>query len=146
MGHNSADEESASSTENFSEDSEGEDAEGDDDPAGTQESIRASKEEAMRRANDERNQRKQQRRAEQAELAGLAQKRRNREVKLNRLSSISGGGGFGGKPSGSSKRDMECYSCGEKGHTKRDCPRKGKRRNEDRRGGLAKRAKSSLDY
>lgn len=117
-----------------------------DDLAGAKEVIRASKVEATRRASDERHQRKQQRGAGNAELARLAEKRRNKEVKLNRLSSISGGGGGGGKLGRSSKQDMECYSCGEKGHAMKDCPQKGKRRTEEYHGGPVKRSKPSLDY
>ena len=72
----------------------------------------------------------------------LAEKRRSKEVKLNRLSSISGGGGGGGKPKG----DGECFTCGEKGHKKADCPQKGNRSHADGRGRDLKRSRSSLDY
>lgn len=137
--------ETSSSSEKDSQASE-EDGDESDDPAGTRELIRASKETAVRRANDERHQRKEQRRAEKAELARLAEKRRSKEVKLNKLASISGAGGGGGKPGDIGKQDMECYSCGEKGHAKRDCPQKAKRRNEDWHAGPAKTSKSSLDY
>ena len=123
-----------------------EDGEESEDPAGTSELIRASKDEAIRRAKDERHQRKAKLRAEKAEMTRLAERRRNKEVKLNNLSTISGGGGVGSKPGASSKQDMECYSCGEKGHVKRDCPQKRKRRNEDWLSGRAKRSKASLDY
>ena len=99
----------------------------------------ASREETIRRISDEQNQRKQRRRAQEAELARLAEERGSKEVKLNKLSSISGAGG------GGNKLDMECYSCGERGHAKRQCPRRGKRKNDDGRSGAAKKTKSSLD-
>lgn len=75
-----ADESSSSSDKDF-EASEEEDGEESDDPAGTRELLRASQEEATRRANDERHQRKQQRITEKAELARLAEQRRSKEVK-----------------------------------------------------------------
>lgn len=59
-------------------------------------------------------------------------------MKLNKLSSISGAG------VGGSKLDMECYSCGERGHAKRECSRRRKRNNDDERSGAAKKTKSSL--
>lgn len=98
----------------------------------------------MERANADRFERKKQRRAEKAESARLAEKRRSKEVKLNNLSSISGGGGNGAKP-GNRNGDRECHICGAKGHEKRDCPQKGKRKNEDGLGGYSKRSRPSLD-
>ena len=100
--------------------------------------YRASREKTRRHPNDEQYKRKHQLGADKAGLACLAGKRRGKEIKLNRLSSISGGGGSG-------KLEIECYSCGEKGHTKRDCLGKGKRKNDDSHSMAAKRSKSSLD-
>ena len=103
--------------------------------------YRASKDDATRRVSDERYQRQQERRFEKAELARLADQRRSKEVKLNRLSSISGGGMGGSKPGGSSNLDIECYFCGGKGHTRRECPQKRKRGNELRHSEAVKRTK-----
>ena len=126
-----------------SETSEETDREGDDVPAGTKHLYRTAEDGPFLRVDDERHRGKQQRRAGQAELARLAGERRSNQVRLDRLSSISGVSGSG-KPGSSSKSDIECYSCGEKGHTKRDCLVKGKRRNEDWHGGAAKRSRTSL--
>lgn len=101
-----------------------------DDPASTQELYLASKDNVVRRVSDERHKRQQERRSEKAELLRLADERRSKEVKLNKLSSISGGGMGGSKPGSSRNPNMECYLCGGKGHTKRECPQKRKRRNE----------------
>ena len=101
-----------------------------DDPASTRELFRATKGEATRRVSDERYQRQQERISGKVEPARLVDKRRSKEVKLNKLSSVSGGGVGGSKQGGSSKLDIECYFCGGKGHTKRQCPQKRKRKNE----------------
>ena len=119
----------------------GQDGEEMDESASTRELNRASKDDATRRVSDERYQRQQERRSERAELARLADKRRSKEVKLNRLSSISVGGVGGSKPNGSSKLDIECYFCGGKGHTKRECPQERKRRNEYGHSEAVKRTK-----
>ena len=63
-----------------------------------------------------------------ADNCGPVRPAKNRRSKEVRLSSISGVGRGRGNPSGISKLDMECYSCGEKGHAKRDCPQKGSER------------------
>ena len=110
--------------------------------ASTRGSNHASKEDGVRRVSDERYQRQQERRSGKAELVRLADKRRSKEVKLNKLSSISGGGVGGSKPGGSSKLDIECYFCGGKGHTKRECPQKRNRRNEFGHSEAVKRTKS----
>lgn len=109
--------------------------------------VRASKEDANRRVDSERRALKAKRKAEKAGLTALAEKRRSKDVKLNKLSSISGGGGSASKPTGG-KSDRECYSCGMKGHEKRDCPhpQTGKRKNEGGDGSRSKRSRQSLDY
>lgn len=86
------------------------------------------------------------RNAEKVESKSLAEKRRSKEVKLNRLTSISGGGGSANQSTGG-KSDRECYSCGEKGHERRDCPRSqgGKRKNEANDGSKLKRSRQSLE-
>lgn len=121
------------------------DGEHSDDPAGIKKLIQPSQGEAKRRENAARLERKQRKKAEKAELARLADKRRKKEVKLNKLSSISGVNGSSGKPGGGIS-DKECFVCGEKGHVKRDCPQRGKRKNEDHLGGDIKRSKPPLDY
>lgn len=76
--------------------------------------------------------------------------KKSKEVKLSQLSSISGGGGGGGgKGAGNGEREMsriECYQCGEKGHRKKDCPRKTEGLGGN--GNFRKRKKpdDSLDY
>ncbi len=85
------------------------------------------------------------RKAEKAELARLAEKRRKKGVKLNGLVSISGGGGGGSGPT-SGRGDKTCYECGEKGHERRACPQKGKRKNQDSPGDQRTRSRPSLEY
>lgn len=119
-----------------------EDGEASDDPADDCNPDRTSQQEALEKM---RAQRKAQRRAKKAALVRLAEKRKKKEVKLNRLSSISGTGGSGGG-AGVGKAGRECYLCGEKGHEKRDCPMKGKRRYDDEGDGRVKNTWESLDY
>lgn len=118
-----------------------EDNESGDGYVGTWDLLREAKEEAILRVKAKR---KAQRRAEKAEMARLAEKLNSKEVKLNRLSSISGTGG-GGRAVGA-RTERECFVCGEKGHEKRDCQQKGKRRYDDESVGRAKKARASLDY
>ena len=101
------------------------------DPASVRDLNRASKEEAIRPVNDERHQRKQDWRREKADLARMTDERRGKEMKLSNLSSVLGHDVGGSIPGDSRHLVMECCSCGEKGHVKRECPHKGKRRNED---------------
>ena len=100
-----------------------------DDNGVADDPIRSTREDEARKAKRLKAERKANRKAE--EQARLGQVRRSKEVNLNRISSISGGGGGGGKNAGtaSGKPDLgqrECYLCGQKGHEKRDCPRKRK--------------------
>jgi len=97
----------ASSSESGSEDDE------DDDPLG--EMLREERRTASTRAREERREKK---RREQAELERLAHERRKKDVKLNKITSISGGGNAG-SPTG-----ITCFACGQKGHTRKDCPSK----------------------
>ncbi|KAA6409027.1 MAG: hypothetical protein FRX48_07371 [Lasallia pustulata] len=92
-----------------------EDEDDSDDPAGMRALIKASKEEALQRAKAELKARKK---------AKLAERRKSKEVKLNKLSSISGGGNLGG----GGNSNMECFSCGQKGHGKKDCPQRQRRK------------------
>ncbi|KAL9044278.1 MAG: hypothetical protein Q9214_002570 [Letrouitia sp. 1 TL-2023] len=64
---------------------------------------------------------KARRKAEKVEAAQMAEKGKVKEVKLNKLSSISGAGGAGGK-SNVVRSEITCYSCGQKGHRKAECP------------------------
>lgn len=73
--------------------------------------------------------RKAKRHADSAELRQAGGERRKKDVKLNRLSGISsggGGGGHGGSPltgGGGGASNASCYTCGKRGHMKKDCPK-----------------------
>lgn len=72
----------------------------------------------------------------------MAEKRKIKDVKWNRLSSISkkSGNGVG---SGRDMSNIECFNCGDKGHEKRNCPKKA----EERRGSSNnKKSGGSSDY
>ncbi|CZT21510.1 uncharacterized protein RCC_07373 [Ramularia collo-cygni] len=66
-------------------------------------------------------QKKEERRAANAEAARAAEKRRAREVDLNRPTSISNAGN---KDPKNHYANMECFTCGKKGHPKAECPNK----------------------
>ena len=96
--------------------------------------IRASRQEAITRAKEER---KKQKRAEKAESEKLAKKRKKAQVKLNGLTSLSGrtpsiachncGGPHYKKDCTQPKAFTgACYNCGGP-HPKKDCPQTGKR-------------------
>lgn len=97
------------------------------DPVGANDLIRASRKEAAAAAAAGQQQQRAKasprvdRKSRNVDAAKPAASHGTKEVKLNRLSSISGGGGGGGhnKPKG------DCYNCGEKGHVKKNCQRKG---------------------
>lgn len=108
------DEDSESDEESNSESGE------DDDPATKM--IREARREA---AKERRNEKKK---AQTEKMAQMAEERRKKKVKLNTLSSISGSGGSSGGLAGRS--NIECYSCGKKGHAKKDCPNANKRRRD----------------
>ena len=99
--------------------------------------VREVKDESVHRAKAER----KARRTEEKEAARLAEKRRSKEVKVNHLTSISGAGG--------GKSGVICHGCGQKRHTRKDCPnRDGKRRSvygEDRSKKKSNRVET-LDY
>ncbi|KAL8701133.1 MAG: hypothetical protein Q9201_005074 [Fulgogasparrea decipioides] len=91
----------------------------DDDTDPTAALIRQSREEALRRTKAEAKAKKKAEKAGKAERALEVEDRRGRVVKLNKLSSISGGNDRG-------RAEIECHFCGQKGHMKRDCPKKAK--------------------
>ncbi|KAL8738864.1 MAG: hypothetical protein Q9181_000391 [Wetmoreana brouardii] len=91
----------------------------DDDTDPTAAMIRQSREEAFRRTKAEAKAKRRVEKAGKAERAREVEDRRGRVVKLNKLSSISGGNDRG-------RAEIECHFCGQKGHMKRDCPRKAK--------------------
>ncbi|KAI4211882.1 MAG: hypothetical protein LQ351_005373 [Letrouitia transgressa] len=97
------------------------DAETDDSSA---ELLRQLKSETLQEAQIER---KAQRKAEKVEAARMAEKGKFKEVKLNKLSSISGAGGAG-RESSVVRSEIICYSCGQKGHRKAECPLKIRRK------------------
>lgn len=86
-----------------------------DDPMAAM--VRQERKAATQKARAERQAKSQ---AAKAEGERLAQERRNKAVKLNKLTSISGGGNAG-SPFG--KSQIECFKCGQKGHTKKECPK-----------------------
>ncbi|EOD51227.1 putative zinc knuckle protein [Neofusicoccum parvum UCRNP2] len=106
------DEDSESEEEESSESGE------DDDPAAKM--IREARREAARQKRNEK------KKAKTEKMAQMAEERRKKTVKLNTLTSISGSGGLSGRSPNMS--NMECFGCGKKGHAKKDCPEKNKRR------------------
>lgn len=129
----SSSDEAAGVTAEESDESDQQDDEGDsfsdnsNDPVGANDLIRASRKEAAAAAAAGQQQQRAKasprvdRKSRNVDAAKPAASHGTKEVKLNRLSSISGGGGGGGhnKPKG------DCYNCGEKGHVKKNCQRKG---------------------
>ncbi|KAM3073658.1 hypothetical protein ACMFMG_004457 [Clarireedia jacksonii] len=107
---------SSSSEESDNEEShDNSDAEADDDPTGANELIKASRQEAAKRAKEER---KAKKKAEKAELLELAKKRKKKHVSLNGLTSLSG------------QDNKTCYGCGGN-HLQRDCPKKRRHQGDD---------------
>ncbi|KAK0663203.1 hypothetical protein DIS24_g1284 [Lasiodiplodia hormozganensis] len=103
-----------------SESDEGSSSESDQDEDPAAKMIREARKEAAREK------RKEKKKAKTEKAAQLAQERRNRSphIKLNALTSISNAGS-----GASSNSNMECFGCGKKGHAKKDCPNRKKRRN-----------------
>ncbi|KAF7865814.1 hypothetical protein EAF04_005979 [Stromatinia cepivora] len=110
---------SSSSEEEESDNEESADEDSEDDPTGAKELIKASKQEAIKRAKEER---KAKKKAEKAELLELSKKRKKKHVSLNGLTSLSGSGGGALGSGGANKSDIKCYTCGGN-HIARDCPR-----------------------
>ncbi|KAK8209071.1 hypothetical protein M8818_003765 [Zalaria obscura] len=88
----------------------------DEGPTDADDLISQARREAAEKARAER---KAKRKAEKAESLRLAAERRAKEVKLNRS---SGRISTGGRDSPNTS-DMTCFECGQKGHSKRNCPR-----------------------
>ena len=100
--------------------------------------VRQLKDESVHRAKAER---KAKRRAEEKEAARLAEKRRSKEVNVNHLTSISGAGG--------GKSGVICHGCGQKGHTRKDCPSRDAKRKSVYGGDRSKKKSKQvemLDY
>ncbi|EDN93079.1 predicted protein [Sclerotinia sclerotiorum 1980 UF-70] len=110
---------SSPSEEEESDHEESADEDSEDDPTGAKELIKASKQEAIKRAKEER---KAKKKAEKAELLELSKKRKKKHVSLNGLTSLSGSGGSAFGSGGANKSDIKCYTCGGN-HIARDCPR-----------------------
>lgn len=93
--------------------------------------------------NTSKAQRKAARKAEKAaRKKELVEKEVRKKIKLSKLTSISGTGGAGG---GKDKdRDVECFTCGEKGHRKAECPQRERKSREKRKKG--KERVTELDY
>ncbi|KAH7042595.1 hypothetical protein B0J12DRAFT_702247 [Macrophomina phaseolina] len=105
------DDDSESSEEESSESGE------DDDPAAKM--IREARRDAARKKREE----KKKAKTEKAQQLAEERRKKKPHVKLNSLTSISNSG------SGlSNTASMQCFECGKKGHAKKDCPNKKRRR------------------
>ena len=130
-------EESSSS----SEDDEGTAPEGEDEGDDV-DANRASLSQLIHSAkNASKAERKAARNAEKAaKKKEIVEKEVRKKVKLSKLTSISGTSG-GGKDK---DKDVECFSCGEKGHRKAECPQRERNSREKRKRGRDRMGE--LDY
>jgi hypothetical protein len=101
---------------------ESEDESGSDDSSSEDEEEEEEEEEEDSEKGKAR-ERLQAKKRQKREAERQAQEKRNKPVNLNKLTSISGGGGLSSAKKGAGGgKNVECFRCGKKGHTKANCP------------------------